>query len=210
MKKFTNLFKKPEPVVEKPVISLTEMKVKYALFSKKCDETIKKYQDLADKKIQQATELKLKGRPANLEIKDYTTYQAKINGIERRKDAFRRQIEKLEENELNKELMRHLGDMVEVMSGAFIDTEEMEKIADNVLKETIRLNEQERKIEEHLAEFDSVMDTVDGVTASELSSVEAGINAMIDQTISDARLSTGNVSAQDVANQVKSKLSINA
>lgn len=208
--KFNNPFKKPEPVVEKPAISLTEMKVKYALFSKKCDVTIKKYQERADRKIQRATELKLKGLPADKEIKAYTRLQSKINGVERRKDMFLDQLDMMEDIEIEKEFVGHLNEMLDAMSGVFADNKDMNEIYDKIIKENMKLNEKTREIEDRMNELDSVIDAYDSVTTSDLTSVEAGINAMIDQTISDARLSTGHVSAEEVANQVRNKLTVDA
>ena len=129
MKKITDIFKKPEPVVEeKPKMSLTQMKIKYGLFSKKCDEFIKKYQEMADKKIQRATELKLKGLNANVEIKAFAGYQAKIAGIEKRRSIFQRQIEMAEEADMQKELLGLLGDMVGVISDSYINADEIAEI----------------------------------------------------------------------------------
>ena len=211
MKKITDIFKKPEPVVEeKPKMSLTQMKIRYGLFSKKCDEIIKKYQEMADKKIKRATELKLKGLNANVEIKDYTRYQAKIAGIEKRRSIFERQIEMAEEAEMQKEILALLGDMVGVISDSSIDADAIAKVNDDIITQTLKANEQQRMIEAKMDELDAAMDSYDSIASGDFSAVEANINAMIDQTISDARLSTENVTADDVASQVRSRLSVNA
>lgn len=211
MKKITDIFKKPEPVVEeKPKMSLTQMKIKYGLFSKKCDEFIKKYQEMADKKIQRATELKLKGLNANVEIKAFAGYQAKIAGIEKRRSIFQRQIEMAEEADMQKELLGLLGDMVGVISDSYINADEIAEINDNIITQTLKANEQQKIIEGRMEELDAAMDSYDSITGADFSAVEANINAMIDQTISDARLSTENVTADDVASQVRSRLSVNA
>ena len=197
------------PVEEKKPLSLVQVKVKFEMFSRKCDGYIARFQELADKCLQRATALKLKGLPANIEIQDFARHNARIAGIEKQRSIFRRLIERAEEVEMQTGLIKSLGDMASVIGDIGLDSGEISKLNDEILDKTIKLNEKQNLLESKFDELGAAMDSFDSATAGSLSSIEASINAMIDQSISDARLSADAVSADEIANDVRSKLNVN-
>lgn len=202
-------FKKKEPVVEeKKPVSITQMKIKYGMFSKKADEIIKKHNAMIAKKLETATEKKMKGFNATAEIKAIARYQSQIAFYEKRKYMLESLIDSVEEAELQKEFLHALGDMVSIFSAASVDMDEFSKINDQIVEETLKLGDQQRVLDGKMDELDAAIDSYDNINGSDLSNVESSINAIIDRTIQDAQLSTGSASAQEVARSVKSKLNI--
>jgi hypothetical protein len=202
---FKNIFKKEEPKVEKKPVSLYEMKIKYGVFSKKTDEFIKKYEALIEKKVKKATELKMKGLDASLDIKDITRYKSKIVGLERRRSLFERQIDNMEELEMQQGFLTLIGDMANMMGDSAFDLDQFSKVNDDIINKTLKLGEQQRKMESKMEELDAALDSYDALTASDFSKEEASINATIDRFIADARYDE-NVTADAIASRVSSSI----
>ena len=204
------IFKKKvvEQPVEKKPISITEMKVKYNVFSSKVDGSIGKYKSLIDKKIKQATALKLKGMNASMEIKEIARLQSKIVGLERRKSIFERQIDNVEEIEMQREFLAAMKDMTGILSGASLDAEEIASVNDEIINQTLRMTEQQRQIEGKMDELDAALDSFDALGGAQFSEVESSIDALIERTIQDAQLSADGASADQIARSVIHKLKI--
>ena len=204
------IFKKKvvEQPVEKKPISITEMKVKYNVFSSKVDGYIGKYKSLIDKKIKQATALKLKGMNASMEIKEIARLQSKIVGLERRKSIFERQIDNVEEIEMQREFLAAMKDMTGILSGASLDAEEIASVNDEIINQTLRMTEQQRQIEGKMDELDAALDSFDALGGAQFSEVESSIDALIERTIQDAQLSADGASADQIARSVIHKLKI--
>lgn len=206
--KFFKKNKKAEVAVQPKPVSITEMKIKYNMFSNKVNGYLNKYQSLVDKKIKQATALKLKGLNASVEIKEIARLQSKMIGLERRKSIFERQIDNYEEIEMQKEFLAALKDMTGILSGATIDTEEISKVNDDIIDQTLRMTEQQRQIEHRMDELDAALDSFDALSGTQFNDVETNINSLIERTIQDAQLSTDGASAEEIANAVIGKLKI--
>lgn len=205
-----NIFKKKavEAPVEEKKVSLTEMKVRYNLFSNKMDGFISGYKSLIDKKVKQATALKLKGMNASAEIKEIARLQSKITGIERRKSIFERQLDNVEEINMQKEFLAALKDMTSILGGATLDAEEIAEVNDDIIEQTLKMTEQQKRIESKMDELDAAMDSFDSLNGNQFSEVESNINALIERTIQDAQLSAENSSADEIARSVINKMKI--
>lgn len=202
---FKNIFKKEEPKVEIKPVSLTEMKIKFGMFSKKTDEFIKKYEGLAEKKSTKAAELKKKGLDASLYIKDIARYKSKILGYERRRALIERQLDNMEETNMQIEFMKVLADMANMMGNSALNTEEYSKYNDDIIKKTLELGEQQRKMESQMEELDAAMDSYDALSASDFSKEEENINAIIDRCLADAELDE-NATAETIGKRVASSI----
>lgn len=200
--------------VEKPTVSISEMKVKFKLFDNKVKEYIKRQQAIADKHIQRATELKLRGLDATDAIKRVAFFQAKIRVAEKRRYMLEMQIENYETMEFEKEFLSTIGDMVGVLGSIDIDPAEIEAVAKNVMSANMKLASQQENMNAKMDEIDAAFSSIDALSGSDsLEGVERSINSIIDQTISDAKFSTGGtdgaeLSADDIARSVINKLKV--
>ena len=206
--------KKVEPVQEKKEISVSEMKIKYKLFDAKVKDYIKKHQAIVDKHIQRATELKLKGLDASSEIRTITVFQSKINTAEKRRAMLELQVEQYETMQFDKEFLNTISDMVEVLASFDVDSNEIDAVSKSVIDTNLKLAQQQEKLNTKMDEINSAFDSMDSLSGMDgYENAEKSINAIIDQVISDARLSneaTSDVSAQEIAQSISDKLKVEA
>lgn len=211
---FWNKKKKEEPVQEKKEISVSEMKIKYKMFDAKVKDYIKKHQAIVDKHIQKATEMKLKGLDASTEIRRIASFQAKINTAERRRAMLEMQVENYETMQIDKEFLNTISDMVSMLSAFDVDSSEIEAVSKNVMDANLKLAAQQEMLNTKMEEINGAFDSMDALSGMDgYENAENSINAIIDQTISDARFSNAAAeapTAQEIARSVSDKLKVEA
>ena len=209
-----NIFKKkpaPTPEVEKKPVSMTEIKVKYKMFDNQVKTYIQRQQSLADKHIQKATALKLKGLDATEEIKRIAFFQAKMQAADRRRSLMERQIETYEATQFEKEFIKTLGDMASFLGTFDLNMDEIEEVSKGIMEANMKIAAAEEKMNGKMEEMDTALSAIDASGSSDsLKSVEDSINAIIDKTISDAAFSAEETNAEDIARTVSGKLKVEA
>ena len=209
-----NIFKKkpaPTPEVEKKPVSMTEIKVKYKMFDNQVKTYIQRQQSLADKHIQKATALKLKGLDATEEIKRIAFFQAKMQAADRRRSLMERQIETYEATQFEKEFIKTLGDMASFLGTIDLNMDEIEEVSKGIMEANMKIAAAEEKMNGKMEEMDTALSAIDASGSSDsLKSVEDSINAIIDKTISDAAFSAEETNAEDIARTVSGKLKVEA
>lgn len=202
--------KKVEPVVEeKKVPTVTEMKVKYKIFDSKVKEYVKRQQTIADKHIQRATELKLKGLDASSEIRRIAFFQGKMRAAEKRRAILEMQLENYEAMEFDKEFLNTIGEMTTLLGSFEMDAAEVEAVTKNIMEANLKLATAQENMNSKMDEIDSAFASIDSLSgADSLQGVENSINALIDKTISDAALSASETSPEEIARSVSNQLKI--
>lgn len=206
--KVKELFKKEEPTPEKKPVSLSSMKLAFNKFKRRADECVKKYESKMTEKIQVATQRKMNGMDASSDIKMIAHWKKRVNAVETRVNLFERKIEMAEDLEFQREFMTALGEMTEVFKDMAFETEEFDEISGKILDQTERIAEEQKKIDRFMEDVDSVFDYADSIDGAKLSGVENDIDSIIDQAIFDARLSTEDASAEEVARSVADKIKV--
>ena len=206
--KIKEVFKKEEPKPEKKPISLTSMKLAFSKFKRRADECVSKYEkNMADKTLV-ATQRKMNGQDASLDIKMIAHWKKRINAVEKRVNLFERKLELAEDLELQKDFIGALGEMTEVFKDMAFDTDEFNEISDKILEQSERIAEEQKKIDRFMEDADSVLDYADSVDGSELSGIESNIDSIITRAIEDAQFSAEEMSAADVARSVVDKIKV--
>ena len=201
-------FKKKKEEV-KPLPTLAEMKVKYKLFDSKVKEYSKNQQALADKHLQKATALRLKGLDASEEIKRVAFYQAKKRAAESRRDLLEMNLENYQAMEFDRQFLSTINDMAMLLGAVDIDSKDIENVAESIMQTNVKLASSQEKLSEKMNEIDAAFTSLDSLSgADSLKDVEESINAIIDRTISDASLSPEDVTVDDIAKSVSEKLKV--
>ena len=206
--KIKEVFKKEEPKPEKKPISLTSMKLAFSKFKRRADECVSKYENKMEEKIQVATQRKMNGQDASLDIKMIAHWKKRINAVEKRVNLFERKLELAEDLELQKDFIGALGEMTEVFKDMAFDTDEFNEISDKILEQSERIAEEQKKIDRFMEDADSVLDYADSVDGSDLNGIESNIDSIITRAIEDAQFSAEEMSAADVARSVVDKIKV--
>jgi hypothetical protein len=206
--KIKEVFKKEEPKPEKKPISLTSMKLAFSKFKRRADECVSKYENKMEEKIQVATQRKMNGQDASLDIKMIAHWKKRTNAVEKRVNLFERKLELAEDLELQKDFIGALGEMSEVFKDMAFDTDEFNEISDKILEQSERIAEEQKKIDRFMEDADSVLDYADSVEGSDLSGIESNIDSIITRAIEDAQFSAEEMSAADVARSVVDKIKV--
>lgn len=203
-----SLFKK-KAVVEAPrkAVSIEEMKVRFRACDKKFTEYIKKYQSLAEKHVENATRLKMKGLDARDEIKRIALFQARIRAADKRRFILSTMLENYQTMEFEKEFLKTLSEMSSLFGNTDLDVGDLEATAKEVMDANTRIAVAQEKITARMEDLDSALTAADALSGDvSLHSVEAQIDAIINRTISDAAFAAVEQTPEAIARAVSEKI----
>ena len=201
---FDKLFNK-KPVEEVHIPTEYELQSKVLSFGRLADNYIKMCENNIEKHTLKAVQYKTQGSPfAKNEISRIVALQKNINTANGYKETMEHFFDDYQNGKFNVEFISSMNDFTASMKTA---VDNMKQIDMNDFMNTmLSTNSSMDAMQEQLDSVMNVFDTLNAPASAQFSDAEAQVDALINQTLADIAMETEDVSVDNIAKHITSKI----
>jgi hypothetical protein len=196
--------KKKNTAPEQKPITLTDMRIQVAMMNNKADSYIAKQQQNMEQNLQKATEKKLKKQDATREIRAITAAKKYIEMAEQRKYVANTLLEKREMLEYEVKFMKEMSALMQDFSVATAHMNGAEEFAQDFLKMSALLAEENAKMDEVMATMDAALGATQDLGS--FTQAEKDIDDIISKKILDMQTAPGGVNIDKAVQELKTEI----